>query len=271
MWRRPSTAIVIGGGVAGTSIAKTLAERGVGVTVLEKAGQLCAGATWHAAGLVTRFGGSPKIKRVHVRALEIMTQMHREESVGLHLTGSIRLIEKGDTDRLLEAKQHVAMAKLYDDPAQPTSMLSPAEVAAMHPLVDVTNIECGVYTPNDGDVDPTMLTNAIAKRARTAGAQFRFNAEVGMVHRRSADGKFEVSLGGAADDPELLTADAVINCAGLWSRKFSNQLGMHHPAFVIEHQYAREHPAEDACLHSPPSRAPSTSDTVERCHVSGTQ
>lgn len=46
MFRRPSSAIVIGGGVAGASIAKSLAECGVGrVTVLEKAGQLCAGAT----------------------------------------------------------------------------------------------------------------------------------------------------------------------------------------------------------------------------------
>ena len=114
MWRRPTSAIIIGGGVAGTSIAKALAERGVKkVTVLEKAGQLCAGATWHAAGLVTRFGGSPKIKKVHVHALEMMCRLHEEEAgVGLHLTGSIRLIEKGDKDRLLEAKQNVAMAKL---------------------------------------------------------------------------------------------------------------------------------------------------------------
>ena len=65
---RPASAIIIGGGVAGASIARWLSSRGVGVTVLEKAGQLCAGATWHAAGLVTRFGGSPKIKKVHVRA-----------------------------------------------------------------------------------------------------------------------------------------------------------------------------------------------------------
>eukprot|EP00966_Prymnesium_polylepis_P063998 1484215-Prymnesium_polylepis.1 len=72
-----------------------------------------------------------------------MTQMHDEHDIGLHITGSIRLIEKGDSDRLVEAKQHLAMAKLYDDPALPTSMLSAAEVAVMHPLVDVTNIDCG--------------------------------------------------------------------------------------------------------------------------------
>ena len=132
---------------------------------------------------------------------------------GQRITGeAIRLIEKGDSDRLLEAKQHVAMAKLYDDPALPTTMISPSEIAAMHPLVDVSGIECGVFTPHDGDVDPTMLTTAISRDAKADGAKFRFNAEV--------------------------TADAVVNAAGLWSRRFSNQLGMAHPAFVIEHQYA---------------------------------
>ena len=260
MWRRPGSAIIIGGGVAGTSIAKALAERGVKqVTVLEKAGQLCAGATWHAAGLVTRFGGSPKIKKVHVHALDMMTRLHEEESgVGLHLTGSIRLIEKGDKDRLLEAKQHVAMAKLYDDPALPTEMLTASEVASLHPLVDTANIECGVWTPKDGDVDPTMLTTAISRRAKAAGAEFHFNVEVQSVARRSDGSGFDVAVkrqrsakaagdantdavaarGIEEEDEQVLSADIVVNCAGLWSRKFSNQLGMTHPAFVIEHQYA---------------------------------
>ena len=242
--RGPRSAIVIGGGVAGASIARDLAARGVGVTVLEKAAQLCAGATWHAAGLVTRFGGSPKIKKIHVRALERMVQMHEEAGgVGLHLTGSIRLIEKGNADRLLEAKQHVSMAKLYDDPALPTRMIDAAEVAALHPLVDVSNVECGVFTPKDGDVDPSMLTMAIAKYAREDGASFTFDAEVQEVSKR-ADGHFDVVVASTADGdphggaPRVLTADAVVNCAGLWSQRFSQQLGMAHPAYVIEHQYA---------------------------------
>ena len=54
---RARRAIIIGGGVAGTSLARSLAARNVRCTVLEKAGQLCAGATWHAAGLVTAFKG----------------------------------------------------------------------------------------------------------------------------------------------------------------------------------------------------------------------
>eukprot|EP00035_Acanthoeca_spectabilis_P006564 m.126257 g.126257 ORF g.126257 m.126257 type:complete len:90 (+) comp13565_c0_seq5:1686-1955(+) len=59
-------AVIVGGGIAGASIARVLSRRGVDVTLLEKSGQLCSGATWHAAGLVTRFAGSSKLKKIHV-------------------------------------------------------------------------------------------------------------------------------------------------------------------------------------------------------------
>ena len=51
----PASAVIVGGGIAGVTIARLLAQRGVGTTLLEKSGQLTSGATWHAAGLVTRF------------------------------------------------------------------------------------------------------------------------------------------------------------------------------------------------------------------------
>ena len=43
--------VIIGGGIAGTSIAYHLAERNVQVTLIERKTLTC-GTTWHAAGLV---------------------------------------------------------------------------------------------------------------------------------------------------------------------------------------------------------------------------
>jgi dimethylglycine dehydrogenase len=201
-------AVVIGGGVAGTSITRELAAKGVGTTLLEKSTQLCAGATWHAAGLVTRFGGSPKIKKIHVRALELMSALHAEHDIGIHLTGSIRIIKKDDASRLLEVKQHAALAVLYDDPAHPTRLISAEEVKALHPLACVDRVECGLFTPHDGDTDPTLLTNCLAKLAKADGALFRTGVEVSGV-RRQPDGRFVVATAGG----EELTADAVVNAA----------------------------------------------------------
>jgi dimethylglycine dehydrogenase len=119
-------------------------------------------------------------------------------------------------------------------------MLAPDQIAELHPLVNVDTIECGLWTPHDGYVDPTMLTNAVAKEAREAGASIRFRAEAASV-TRSSDGRFTVTL---ADGEELEKADICVNAAGLWSRNVSRMAdpSAAHPAFVIEHQYAVTEP-----------------------------
>eukprot|EP00468_Gymnochlora_sp_CCMP2014_P000687 CAMPEP_0167740864 /NCGR_PEP_ID=MMETSP0110_2-20121227/532_1 /TAXON_ID=629695 /ORGANISM="Gymnochlora sp., Strain CCMP2014" /LENGTH=815 /DNA_ID=CAMNT_0007624841 /DNA_START=154 /DNA_END=2601 /DNA_ORIENTATION=- len=193
---------------------------------------LCSGATWHAAGLVTRFAGSPKLKKVHVRALELMEDLHNEHDVSLHLPGSIRIIKRGDNDRYLEMKHHYEMAKLYDLPGLETKLLSPEEIAELHPLVDVSSVECGLYTPQDGDVDPTTLTNCIARLAKKEGAVYKLNTRVTDVERKGESG-FLLSTA----EGEQLECDLLVNAAGLWSTGVSKMLNVNHPAVVIEHQY----------------------------------
>lgn len=89
-----SSVIIIGGGIAGASISRALAKAGVKTLLLEKSGMLCAGSTWHAAGLVTRFASSAKLKKIHVRSLELLKDIDDEFGIDLHTPGSIRLIEK---------------------------------------------------------------------------------------------------------------------------------------------------------------------------------
>ena len=48
--------VVIGGGVAGCSVAYHLAKYGWKDTVLLERDQLTSGTTWHAAGLVGQLG-----------------------------------------------------------------------------------------------------------------------------------------------------------------------------------------------------------------------
>lgn len=223
--------IVIGGGIAGASITRFLSAKGIKVTLLEKSPQLCSGSTWHAAGLVTRFAGSPKLKKIHVRSLQLLTELEDKHGIGLHLPGSIRIIDKNNFNRLLEAKQHLAMAKLYDDIKYPTELISPNEIKNLHPLINLDNVEAGLYTPHDGDVDPTQLTNAVAKEAKENGANIKFNQKVNSIEKKGNIFKIKT------DNLEL-ESEQVVNCAGLWSRNISEMLDQHHPAWVIEHQYA---------------------------------
>jgi dimethylglycine dehydrogenase len=44
--------------------------------------------------------------------LDLLEEVHNKHDINLKLPGSIRLVEKGNADRLAEACQHLAMAKL---------------------------------------------------------------------------------------------------------------------------------------------------------------
>lgn len=224
--------IIIGGGIAGVSISRLLSKAGIKNTILERGSQLCVGATWHAAGLVTRFAGSPKLKKIHVRSLEIMNELNNkyEGGISLHTPGSIRIIEKNNKDRLIEAKQHYAMSMLYDNPNYKTELITPNDIKNLHPLINTSNIEAGLYTPYDGDVDPTQLTNCLAKEAKLHGANIILNEEVIKINK--IKNEFVIKT-----KKKEYISNIVINAAGLWSRYISDMIGLYQPSMVIEHQY----------------------------------
>ena len=56
--------VVIGGGIAGCSVAYHLAKYGWKDTILLERDQLTSGTTWHAAGLVGQLGASSTITRL---------------------------------------------------------------------------------------------------------------------------------------------------------------------------------------------------------------
>ena len=69
----PTTAkvVVIGGGIAGCSVAYHLAKFGWKDTVLLERDQLTSGTTWHAAGLVGQLGASATITKLRKYALNL--------------------------------------------------------------------------------------------------------------------------------------------------------------------------------------------------------
>src|SRR5437870_12401096 len=84
MTQRPSRAraIVIGGGITGTSVAYHLAKSGWRDTVLIEKGELTSGSTCHAAGLVTQFNPSPTMMRFRRYSIELYREVGVFETVG---------------------------------------------------------------------------------------------------------------------------------------------------------------------------------------------
>ena len=59
-----ASAVIIGGGVAGCSVAYHLAKYGWKDVVLVERDQLTSGTTWHAAGLVSQLGPTAAVTKI---------------------------------------------------------------------------------------------------------------------------------------------------------------------------------------------------------------
>src|SRR3982751_372388 len=102
-------AVVIGGGVIGTSVAYHLAEMGWKDTVLLERDQLTSGTTWHAAGLMVTFGSlSETSTRMRQHTADLYDRLEAEtgQSTGFKRVGFVELAS--DPDRLIEFRRVAA-------------------------------------------------------------------------------------------------------------------------------------------------------------------
>ncbi len=83
--------VIIGGGVAGCSVAYHLSKFGWNDIVLLERDQLTSGTTWHAAGLIGQLGSSATITKLRNYSLNLYKQLEKETglSTGLKQNGSL--------------------------------------------------------------------------------------------------------------------------------------------------------------------------------------
>ena len=136
-----SKVAIVGGGVAGCSLAYHLAKAGWNDVVLLEADELASGSTWHAAGLCTQFNSSLNLMRLLAYSLELYERLGQEtgQAVDLHRCGSVRLA--ATPDRLDEFALRVGMADVLGIPFE---LVDTDRLAQLHPLVDTD----GLLSPN---------------------------------------------------------------------------------------------------------------------------
>jgi len=85
--------VVIGGGNMGAGVLYHLAREGWTDCVLIEKAELTSGATWHAAGLVSRMIGAHALGLIHDYAVDFYKRIEAEtgQSVSWHNCGSLRV------------------------------------------------------------------------------------------------------------------------------------------------------------------------------------
>jgi dimethylglycine dehydrogenase len=227
--------VVIGGGVAGCSLLYHLTRLGWNDVVLVEKDELTSGSTWHAAGLCTQYIPSYNLMRLLQYSLELYGSLEAEtgRTVDFHACGSVRLAES--QDRLDDFCYRKGIADLLGVPFE---IVSPERARELFPLIELDGVVGAAYLPTDGHVDPSDVTQALAKGARASGAEILVHTAVTAIER-SGPGWLVTTSKGA------IRAEIVVNAAGQWAREIGRMVGVDLPIVPLEHQFLVTEPLEE--------------------------
>ena len=213
-------ALIIGGGVIGLAIAWRLAQRGLTVTVIDRAPG--RGASWAAAGM-----------------LAPVTEVHYEEEalLGLNLESARRwadfaagLEEASGTSVgyrpcgtlavAADAGDHAWLGDLHRFQGElglKAERLTSRECRRMEPALS-PRIRGGVLVEGDHQVDPRRLAAALIEAARRGGVEFRAGTVDSLLMETGTCAGVVIGSGnGSGSGTEALTAGVVVLAAGAWS------------------------------------------------------
>lgn len=208
--------IIIGGGVIGCAVARFLSRYEGKFCLLERESDIACGTTKANsaiihAGFDAAFGS--KMAAYNVRGSCMMPELSKELDIPFKRNGSLVVCPAREDLPKLQA--------LYENGVkngvEGLRILTAEELHAMEPNV-VDSAVAALYAPTGGIVCPFRMTQALAENAAGNGVEFKLSTPVSGVSK-CADGTWQVET-----ETGILRAKTVVNCAGVYSAVFHNQV-----------------------------------------------
>lgn len=246
--RQRARAVVIGGGVAGCSIAYHLAQLGWSDVVVIERGQLTSGSTFHSAGLVGQLRGSATLTTMMRDSVELYRRLGVDtgHDPGWREVGSLRLASS--PARLGEVRRQMDRAAAWGLPLELISTERAQEL--FDGLFEPTGVLGATHLPTDGQVNPSDLTMALAAGARAAGAEIATSTRVEAIE---VDGR---RVSGIRTDRGDVECEVAVIAGGIYSHELGRLAGVEVPVVAMAHQYAITRPARSVPRGLPTMRDP---------------
>ncbi|MFC3040737.1 glycine oxidase ThiO [Virgibacillus xinjiangensis] len=222
--------IVVGAGVIGCSIAFQLSKRGHRVLVVEKneVGQKASSAAAGMLGAQNEIKDDSPLLAMAQKSRAMFPELAEELKDLSHM--DIELIQSGilrvaHTEK--EMAELEAAAAFQQAKGETAEFLNAAEVKEKEPEISSTALG-GLYMPDDGQISPPLLCQALARSAAVLGAEFREHTEVtGLVKNHG-------SVSGIQTAMDTFHADSVIVAGGAWSRQIIEKTGLSLDAYPVK-------------------------------------
>jgi glycine cleavage system aminomethyltransferase T/glycine/D-amino acid oxidase-like deaminating enzyme len=232
-----ASAVVIGGGVIGSSVTYHLAKLGWTDVVQLERNQFSCGTTWHAAGLVGTMRANESQARLCEYSMAVLTELEAEtgQATGFKQVGSLSIAHS--EARFEELKRVAAMNNAFG--VTRVDIVTPEEIKALYPYLETGDLLGGSWVAQDGTASPVDVTQAFVKGARGRGALCLEGVRVTGISKDNG------RVTGVITDQGEIKADYVVNCAGLWGREIGRMAGVNVPLHACEHYYAHTEKLDD--------------------------
>jgi glycine cleavage system T protein len=239
--------VIIGGGVGGCSIAYHLTLMGWKDVVILERHELTSGSTWHSAGLVGQMRSDANLTRMMHYSTDLYRKLKDEtgHDPAWREVGGLRLASSAE--RMEDLKRLVGMAQSFGVPME---LISPKQALDLFPVMNPEGILGAAYTPNDGVIDPTGLTNALATGAKQRGARIFTDTNVEKINLKNGRVHDVVTNKGTIE------TEIVVNAAGQWGAEVGKMVGLTLPIVPMAHLYIITKPVKGVQHDFPTLRDP---------------
>jgi len=221
--------VIVGGGVMGCGLAYHLAHEGWSDVVLLEKAELTSGSTWHAAGQITHSTSSfglGKCVDYNIGLYSGGLEAETGQPVTWHGCGSFRLAYTEDEMDWLRHTLSVGRALDFN-----IELVTPDQVAALHPFYNLDGVLGALHTPDDGHVDPSNVTMAMAIGARSLGVRIIRRCRATNI-TRLAGGEWLVDT-----EKGPIRCEHVVNAGGTYARQMGEWSGLQLPMTSMTHHY----------------------------------
>jgi len=208
--------VIIGAGVVGGMIARTLSAYNLKVVLVEKENDVAMGAT-KANSAIVHAGfdakeGSLKAK-LNVEGSKMMKKVTEELGVKYKNNGSLVIGFNADDRKVIEE----LFKRGIENGVENLRIIEKEELAELEPNIS-DNVICALYAPTGAIVCPYELTVAAIGNAMDNGAELRTNFEVMAINE--TDGGYEV-----VSENDSIKTRYIINAAGIYADKIAKMEG----------------------------------------------
>ncbi len=215
--------VVIGGGIAGTSTALELAERGIDVVLCEK-GEIACEQSSRNWGWCRQMGRDPREIPLILESLRLWRNMNTRvgAETGFTECGILYLCETEE-----KLAKYEGWLDRHARPYQVSSRIVDGKEAARLAPGSSRDFKGALYTPNDGRAEPQLAASAMAHAIRAHGGKVFTQCAVRGIERQGG------RVSGVVTEQGRIACSSVVLAGGAWSRHFCENMDIRLPQLTV--------------------------------------